>query len=190
MRPTSSVLCGSVLIAATMLATPVWAGDAASKQGGQRAGATVAYAGRVVRSTAAAVSHQRTIVPERYSTVILLWDETTGPSIEHYYALSLDAGRTFPLVLPTTYQVRLKYAEFDPFTGEPPVDEELRADESCRDYLVPFVIPPIDDFRRDLTGAGATVERFLTDNVHVVQMDPAAAARVAALPHVRWVGPY
>jgi len=151
---------------------------------------TLTLAGTMVRSSANTIINQKLIAVPKSSKIIATWDEVLpGGALEHYYGLSLD-GRTFAQVQPTTYDIRLTYASFDPKGGEPLIPAELRAGEDCRVYLVQFVLPPIDEFRRDLTALGGTVEAFLTDHTHIVTMDAAAAAKVAALPYVRWVGKY
>jgi len=149
------------------------------------AGSKVAF-----RSTQAAISDQRLITLDGSRTVIALWNETSANgAVQAYYGLSLN-GRDFDLVQPTTYVVRMAYGSFDPLQGEPVVDPRLKADAGSRVYMVQFVIPPVDEFRRDLARMGANVERFMTDHTHVVTMDAATAARVRALPYVRWVGQY
>src|SRR5262245_23612221 len=99
MRPTASI----VLTLAAFSTTAALA-ESAGKLTAVRSrdGAVVRYGDQSLRTTPAAVSRPRVIVPERSSKVIALWDETNGRATEHYYALSLDGGRTFPLVLPTT----------------------------------------------------------------------------------------
>jgi hypothetical protein len=154
-------------------------------------GASTVSLGKVtIRTTRATVANQRLI--RLGQTVIALWEESrAGAGAEPYYALSLDGGRTFALVLPTTYDVRLVYGQFDPaLRGEPSVPEELRAPEASNVYLVQFVIPPVEEFRGQIAAWGGVVERFLTDHTHVVTMNAATAARVATLPYVRWVGKY
>jgi hypothetical protein len=190
-RPVAAAL--AVMLAAGS-ASSAWgfeSGNAGLVAGRAKGVSTLALEGAApFRTTQAAVSNQRLIRIDNSSTVVALWDEVspTG-AVEHFYGLSLD-GKTFAQVLPTTYQVRLVYSQFDPKQGEPPVFAQLASRQDSRVYLVQFEIPPIDEFRRDITNMGGTVERFLTDHTHVVTMDAATAANVAKLPYVRWVGKY
>lgn len=154
-----------------------------------RGSASVSLDGRTIRTTQARIANPRVIAVEGSAKVVAMWDEVSSRGTEAYYGLSLDGGRTFPLVGPNAHVVRLAYAGFDPLvSGEPTIEPGLRSTGNV--YLVQFVIQPLDEFRRDVSAAGGRVERFLTDHTHVVTMDAAAAARVAALPHVRWVGKY
>src|ERR1043165_6743726 len=150
---------------------------------------TLTLDGAAIRTTQASIVNPRLIPLTRSKKVIALWDEVSAAGTQHYYALSLN-GQTFDQVLPTTYNVRLAYATFDPKVAHPAIPAALKANDASRVYLVQFVIPPIDEFRRDIAAMGGTVNTFLTDHTHVVTMDAATAGNVAALPYVRWVGQY
>ncbi len=86
--------------------------------------------------------------------------------------------------------VRLGYATFDPIQGLPPVPRQLRATPDNELYLVQFVGTPLDAHRAQITAMGGVVERFLTDNTHVIRMPASVRAQVAMLGYVRWVGAY
>src|SRR5690606_27775437 len=47
-----------------------------------------------------------------------------------------------------------------------------------------------EEMRQEIRNLGGVVERFLTDNTHIIRMDAATRAQVANLPYVRWVGAY
>lgn len=117
------------------------------------------------------------------------WKELrTDGTVGHRYAVSLD-GRTFSRVRETDYQLKLRYAAFDPLVGAPGVTPELRAAEASALYIVQFVTQPLEAYRRALRDRGATERRFLPNHACVVKMDPAVRAAVAQLPFVRWIGP-
>jgi hypothetical protein len=106
---------------------------------------------------------------------------------------ALEGGRArvvAPVAASTANMVRLDYATFDPIAGEPAVPEQLRATALNELYLVQFVSTPLEDMRREITQMGGRVERFLTDNTHVIRMNAATRAQVTGLPYVRWVGAY
>jgi hypothetical protein len=86
--------------------------------------------------------------------------------------------------------VRLKYAQFDPLAALPAVSPALASIEGAGVYLVQFRGSPTEPSRALVRAAGGTIGPFLTDHTHLVRMDQAAAARVSALPSIRWVGPY
>ncbi len=150
---------------------------------------TVSYHGQVVRSSSRAISRDRLVHVPNSSKLVATWDESGPTGIEHFYAIS-PTGEAFANAFPTSYDVRLVYASFDPLAGEPVVPEPWRAGPGSRAYMVQFIVPPQDEFRRDIASMGGAVRTFLTDHTHVVDMDAKTAASVARLPYVRWVGPY
>jgi serine protease AprX len=170
-------------------AVSLGAADLAVTRSGSRS--TLGLNGVEIHSTAGTISRPRLIQVAGSSKILALWEERGDAGrTTQYYALSLD-GRRFAQVQPTTYDIRLVYGTFDPRSGgEPVVSQELKASKANRVYLVQFVAPPIDEFRRDIAAMGGTVSRYLTDHTHVVTMDAGAAAKVAGLPYVRWVGAY
>src|SRR5262245_39734692 len=95
----------------------------------ERGATSLGLDGHSFRTTQASVANPRLITLPNSSTAIALWDEFSGKGApEHYYGLSLDGGRSFALVLPTTYVVRLVYAGFDPAAaGEPVIPAGLRS---------------------------------------------------------------
>jgi hypothetical protein len=146
--------------------------------------------GTPFRTTSASVLNQRILTFSGSRTVVAVWDEAVGGAVQHFSAVAND-GRNFSPVEPTQNQVRLRYATFDPLVdGEPLVPENLRAGADNELFLVQFVSTPLEEMRHQVSAAGGTVERFLTENTHVVRMSAAARARVAALPSVRWIGTY
>ena len=54
------------------------------------------------------------------------WTERSASGEQAFYALSLD-GRSFYPPKPTTYDLKLRRAEFDPLRGEPAVAATLAA---------------------------------------------------------------
>src|SRR5690606_17284061 len=191
-RGTAAVVLAIALSAGTTSAVLADAkgGPTVVVQRSQQGSVVGLVGGAVIRTTTAAVSRERLVAIPGSAAVAVTWTETDATGrMEDWYAFAAD-GRTFHVVTPTTYLVRLAYASFDPLQGEPPIDPSLRAGAGNELHLVQFVIPPVDEFRAAVREAGGTVERFLTDHTHVVRMDAAAAARVAALPFVRWAGAY
>lgn len=118
-----------------------------------------------------------------------LWDEVSGAGRRPFYAISLDGAR-MARVRATAYDLRLRYAGFDPLVGEPAVPANLAAGSENRLYLVQFVTQPLDEYRDALQAAGATVRKFIANHAHIVEMDAATRDAVAAMPFVRWLGTY
>ncbi|MDH2390554.1 S8 family serine peptidase [Streptomyces sp. HNM0663] len=93
---------------------------------------------------------------------------------------------------PGPTHIRLRTRTFDPTTPEwertrPRGD--LRT-ENGDAYLVQFATTPLDSHRARLAALGARIGAYIPDATYVVHMDEATRGRVAALPYVRWIGPY
>ncbi|MBC7835473.1 MAG: S8 family serine peptidase [Phycisphaerales bacterium] len=155
-------------------------------------------------------------------TIVVLWDEAVeggdaGGAVEHFYAISRD-GETFPLVGPITYEIRLRFATFEPSwigvgrpegaigadgaplapgepgpfgDGEPAVPVGLVAPEGHDVYIVQFVTQPLDEYRAAIAAAGGVAYQWLADHSYITRLPTAEAVEaVRALPYVRWVGAY
>jgi len=124
------------------------------------------------------------------SVVLALWEETdaSGASVP-YYGISLD-GRDFVRTTPTSYELGLRYARFDPLAGEPTVAAHLAADANVHLFIVQFVTQPLEVFVDAIESAGGTIRQYMAQNAYLVEMDGATRAVVAQLPYVRWIGPY
>jgi serine protease AprX len=103
-----------------------------------------------------------------------------GAAASAYTDIGQQAGTT----------VRLRYASFDPQVSLPAVPRQLRSGSGNELYLVHFLGTPLDSMRAEITAMGGAVERFLTDNTHVVRLPQGVQQQVAKLPYVRWVGAY
>jgi serine protease AprX len=121
--------------------------------------------------------------------LVVLWEEQTSEGVRPFYAVTRD-GETFPIVRSTSYDLRMKYATFDPGVESLNVEAELMADESCNLHVVQFVAPSMPEFRDAVSAAGGVIRGFLPNHSHLVEMDAAAKAQVEALAWVRAVTPY
>lgn len=89
--------------------------------------------------------------------------------------------------------IRLQYATFDPLAGEPDVPAEQRLNVQTgrpATYLLQFTGPVHEDWKAQVEAAGACLYGYVPDYAFIARMDGATAREVAALPFVRWVGPY
>jgi hypothetical protein len=148
--------------------------------------------GRIVHQTESLVSDTRLITVPGSPLIVALWNEQAAADAprEPWFAASLD-GVSFAPARSASYDVQLKLARFDPLRDKSPVPApSLAAGLDSELWIVQFVSPPLDPYRDGLAGAGATVQHFLPSNSYIVRMDEPASAAVAALPYVRWVGPY
>jgi PKD repeat protein len=88
--------------------------------------------------------------------------------------------------------IRLARATFDPLVGLPRLPGDLTL-QSLADgglYLVQFDGPIQAAWKDDLRRANVRLFDYVPDYAFLAWMDGSAASRAAALPHVRWVGPY
>lgn len=121
---------------------------------------------------------------------VALWEERGADGVRRsFYGMSAD-GRSVFRSRETTNLVRLRYAEFDPAAGEPGVPEGLAARAGGSTWLVQFASPAIEPMRQAIRDLGGTVHQFMTDHTYVVRLPAGVREQVAALPFVRWVGPY
>ena len=136
------------------------------------------------------VANARLVPVENSPVLIACWEETPASGTpQSYYAISLD-GQTMATVRATSYALKLRQQEFDPVVRAPALPVELVADASGHIYIVQFVAQPLPEFRTAIEARGGTIYKFLPNHAYVVKMTPEVRDSVAALPFVRWVGPY
>jgi Subtilase family len=122
-------------------------------------------------------------------TKLLLWNEPTdGGELVPHYRISLD-GSTWSRDRETSYQVRLRFATFDPLVSTPDL-ETVPLATGGELYLVQYHTQPLELFRETIEARGGQVYRFLSDHTHIARLPGALAQEVAGMPFVRWVGPY
>lgn len=123
---------------------------------------------------------------------LALWDEQQSDrTVAPFYAISLN-GHTVARVQNTSYEISLRYGQFDPAKSLPSVPAAFAARSANQEavYIVQFVTQPLDAFREQIEAAGGIVHQFIAQHAFLVRMSPTAHDRVTALPFVRWVGPY
>ena len=125
------------------------------------------------------------------STVCLVCWEQTAPDgqLTPYYAISLD-GENMATVRPTSYELKLQHSQFDPLGRIPAVETDLAADEDSQIYIVQFVTQPLEQFRTAIEARGGKLYKYIANHAYLVKLGPQARQAVAALPFVRWLGPY
>jgi serine protease AprX len=187
------LICGFFLaIILAVIAGPALADDPGARLSVNTSGAqtTLALDGaEPFHATANQVLEPRLVEIPDSPGVAAVWQELQPDgTVAHSYAISLN-GRTFARARETDYRLKLRYAIFDPTTGAPYVDPTLRAAATSELYIVQFVTPPLEAYRRALQDRGATGWTFLPSHACVVRMSPAVRAAVAPLSFVRWIGP-
>ncbi len=167
--------------------------------------ALIASSGLVFHRTAAqVVGLERLVIADSLG---LLSDEAgpTSAAIELYtwqevqadgsrlsfFAYARDGRELLGRVRSTEYKLRLADAEFDPLRDAPPRFAGLLPDSPSGSLLlVQFRATPLPQFQQAIVAAGGTVLRFLSDHTFLVELPAARRSDLAALPYVRWVGPY
>ena len=108
-----------------------------------------------------------------------------------WFRFSLDGGMTWSRERATSYELLLRYAEFDPLRdGEPAVPGALAADADGELWIVQYAIKGLEPWRDEIRALGAVDHRFLGHHANVWRMDATTAEQVARLPYVRWVGAF
>lgn len=143
-------------------------------------------------TTANKVENARWIqVPDSRVRVALWEEKSSDGATVPFYAISLDGSRVARLQK-TSYDIMLRYGQFDPTADQPAVPELMAATSQDSDgiYIVQFVTQPLEEYRRGVRALGGTLYKYLANHAYLVKMDSDARDGVAKLPFVRWVGPY
>ena len=179
----------SLLLVAAMgpSAAPADAGLLIQRRG---ANTTLAFSGGgTFHGTTASVDGARRIDVPGTHTSLAVWNERTRLGLQAYYAIALDGHRA-DRVTPSSYLLKLRYAEFDPLMAIPPAPPELDSSEAGEMGIVQFVTQPLPEFRDAIAAAGGVVTYYLPEHAFIVRMDAKARAAIAKLPYLRWVGDY
>jgi serine protease AprX len=136
--------------------------------------------GRVVSTQG--VRGERVLEFPGSSTRVALWGGRN-------YAIALD-GSHVDKEAEGDFEILLKYAKFDPMVAVPTVPRELSARTTNQVYIVQFQTQVIGEYLDALKDAGAKLSYYLANNAYIVEMDNTSHQAIAAMPFVRWVGPY
>jgi len=85
-------------------------------------------------------------------------------------------------------QLHLRYATFDPLSGEPALPAALRDVGDL--WIVQFAGVPTQHGRDAVLAAGGRLHSYLPHNAYVVRIPAGKVAAVAGVPAARWVGRY
>jgi len=108
-----------------------------------------------------------------------------------WFRFSLDGGQSWSRERATSYDILLRYAEFDPLAdGEPEIPATLADPGDGGLYIVQYAVKGLEPWRDEIRAMGAVDHRFLGNHANVWRMDAATAKQVADLPFVRWVGAF
>jgi serine protease AprX len=122
------------------------------------------------------------------SATAALWSETVGGAEQAYYAVAR-GSEPFGLTIPTTYVIRLRYAEFDPLHGVP--EPALAADPAVNELqIVQFFTQVLPEYTDALELMGGRALATLHDNAVIARLPATEAAALRSEPWVRWVGPF
>ena len=136
------------------------------------------------------IENERLIPVANSNVVLATWDERGADgTLQPWAGVSTD-GQTFARVTQADYTLGLRYGHFDPLTNIPPVPTALAAGDDIHLYIVQFWTQPLPEFRRDIEAAGGSVRHYVAQWAFLVEMTAAERAKVAALPYVRWIGPW
>ncbi|NTX00357.1 S8 family serine peptidase [Myxococcus sp. CA040A] len=154
--------------------------------------ALVTGTGRVFHRTDNIIHALRTLAVPKTQLQLHVWEEEGADGQrQDFFAYSRGGTELVGRAQPTTYQVRLEHARFDPLREAVPlVAGLLAADAENTLSLVQLQATPLPELREALEREGGKVLRFLTDHTFLVEMSADTRKRVTELPFVRWVGPY
>lgn len=192
MNPRRSPLLLPLLLAAIALVLPapaqgpVWVeqGSSGTRVMGQTAAGPV-----ILRETDASVIDLAARAVPESATSAVSWTEIGADGTHPWYAISLD-GRSFQEARPTSYVLKLRYAEFDPAITAPQMPAGLAASPINTTWVVQYWTQGLEIYRQRLAEFGAEVHLHLWYNANIVSLSPDAVAAVSALPFVRAVVPF
>jgi subtilisin family serine protease len=154
-------------------------------------GALVLPGGGVLHVTGRPVHGLRTIEATVDGLELALWEEeAAGGERRPHYAV-IEDGRLRGRVRETGYRIELVDRSFDPLIETQPLSESALASRpGDRLALVQLWATALPALQERIAEAGGVVHRHLTRHALIVELDPGARAEVAALPFVRWIGPF
>jgi len=179
----------ALLIGSLLVTTAPLQADVTSSREGDVTYLRIGDAGPFYSTQRTVVDLRSVGIPES-AGIAVLWEETTSDgSRVPWYAISL-GGKIVDEVRATSYDLRLRYARFDPGVEEPAIGAALSADPDSELYIVQFVTQSLSEFRSAIEPQGATIYDFLPNHAYIAKIPAKARAAVAALPFVRAVVPY
>ncbi|GJM24901.1 MAG: hypothetical protein DHS20C16_13160 [Phycisphaerae bacterium] len=144
---------------------------------------------RTIRRTNATIRDPKLLEFDGSQVKVVVWDESSLAGDEQAYFTVARDGTSFVEPRSLRREIQLRQGAFEPLRSTLGVHSALEANANCRVHIVQFVSPPIPEMRKQVEKFG-DVRAFLPHHSYVVEMDPAEAAQVEALPFVRWVGLY
>jgi hypothetical protein len=186
-----SVLAALCLFCLAMPAVAAESGEKAvlSVQVGQ-GGSSLVLDGTPFHRTGSAVSGQRLILDPGTGTRVALWTETDAAGqAAPYYSIGL-SGAPMGRAVKTSYTLKVRHGDFDPVRNVPGVARSLASGDSENLYIVQFETQVLQEYREAIRIMGGRVLAFMANHSQIVRMSPGVRNQVAALPFVRWTGPY
>jgi subtilase family protein len=105
-------------------------------------------------------------------------------------AVSMDGGQSFGRPRQNPGALKLRFQNFDPIRQElPALPHGLAAGVENQLWIVQYIAPGVEAWRDSIEDLGGSNLRFLANRANIWRMSASAAAEVATLPFVRWVGP-
>ena len=139
--------------------------------------------------TTSAVTGERLITVVGSPSFAVIWEERdTGAAVTPWYAVWAN-GHELGTVKPTSYELLLNRATFDPLRRAPsfassPLPE---GGDVC---IVQFVTQPLDAYTEALRDLGASVYHHVSNHAYLMRMTPGAREAARNLPFVRWIGDF
>lgn len=186
------VACGALLLLAVLCPTVCSQGDAYvshDAEGRWLVSASADGAQRVARQTLHPVADAAWRAIPGSNGFTLTWTELEPTGPQPWFAVSLD-GTRFDAVTPTRYELKLRYAVFDPLVDSPAVPAHLNANIGGNLWIVQYWTQGLEDYRAHLESQGAIIHNHLWNHANIVEMNGSVAAQVVSNPFVRSVIPF
>lgn len=145
--------------------------------------------GTLIHRSEGAITQLRRVDAGKDAVFVALWTEGSGSGAREMYAVRTAPDKAFSRARAVVPTISLKRGTFDPLRDAQPAPIDGLTG-SGQMYIVQFVTQGLEAYRQAITEAGGELHHYLPNQAQIVRMDEATAARVGALPMVRWVGAY
>jgi len=144
-----------------------------------------------INEKSTSIINQKTIAVPQSTILLTLWDEKLeNGEFLPFYSISLDGGKTIARTVQPSYEIGLRYANFDPLISTPDIPSILSAGDDIHLFIVQFVTQPLEEFKNAITSMGGHVRQYIAQFAYLVEMTNPIRLQVESLPYVRWIGPY
>ena len=141
-----------------------------------------------LRSEDGVPSRAKVVSLESSKTQIATWQS------RHQRNYGIKFGSRWHVSEDVSYDLKLRFDEFDPSQRQPLVPQSLQVNEEQlkneQVYIVQFVTQPLQEYRDAIESLGGELHKYLANHAYLVRLSADEKEQLEALPYVRWIGVY